>query len=147
MNYSELARELLVIHAEFQHLPAGEALSEVSAGEIRALHFLLMNRGMARPTELSRLMSVSTARISSLLRHLEEKGWIVRRRDDNDERCVAVFLTDPGCALARQRWDDAVCRLSELLAALGPKDAADYLRIRKKLLAAASLKKDEGGGL
>lgn len=137
MNYSELASELLSIEGLFSHLPIGIALSEMSEGEYFALNLLLTNASTAHPSELSRAMNVSTARIAALLKHLESKGWIIRKPDLSDDRKVTVTLTDTGKHLIIEKRKKILIALCGLLEALGPEDSFEYIRLQKKLLRAA----------
>ena len=113
MDYSALAAELLSFRTALHHLPAVRGLDEMSGGEYFVLHFLLRHGGTAGPSELSRSLYASSARIAALLKHLEAKGWIVRTPD----ACSAVL--------------DEV---SGLLSALSPEEAAEYVRLQRKLL-------------
>ena len=96
MDYSALAAELLSFRTALHHLPAVRGLDEMSGGEYFVLHFLLRHGGTAGPSELSRSLYASSARIAALLKHLEAKGWIVRTPDAADVRRVDVVLTEPG---------------------------------------------------
>ena len=103
MDYSALAAELLSFRTALHHLPAVRGLDEMSGGEYFVLHFLLRHGGTAGPSELSRSLYASSARIAALLKHLEAKGWIVRTPDAADVRRVDVVLTEAGAACIRER--------------------------------------------
>ena len=75
MEYSEIAEELMSLAASLSHLPASRAVWEASGGEYSALVYILDSARGAHPTELCRYMSVSSARISAMLRDLENKHW------------------------------------------------------------------------
>lgn len=146
MDYTLLADELIDLQTAFNHLPVGEALTELYCGEYLALSFLAGRGGAAHPKELSGFMCVSSARIAALLRHLEEKGWVRRKPDRTDERKVVVRLTKVGGALIGAKHAEAVAEVCRLLGALEPDEAAEYVRLRRKLVAAAgkiSLKEGE----
>lgn len=137
MNYPELASELLSLRASLDHLPFGIELSEMSGGEYFALSLLHANPSPIHPSDLSRAMNVSTARIAALLKHLEEKGWIERNPDKEDERKVSVTLTEKGKTLIAEKRRKILSRLCRILEALGPNDAFEYIRLQKKLISAA----------
>ena len=137
MNATALAEELISLRAELNHQPAGEALTELSGGEYFALTLLLRRESAAHPSELSRIMQVSTARVAAMLRHLEGRGWIVREHDRDDERRVSVRLTDAGRVLIEERRSAALACVAELFSALEPEEAREYLRLKRKLLTAA----------
>lgn len=134
MDYSALAAELLSFRTALHHLPAVRGLDEMSGGEYFVLHFLLRHGGTAGPSELSRSLYASSARIAALLKHLEAKGWIVRTPDADDERRVDVVLTEAGAACIRERLGAVLDEVSVLLSALSPEAAAEYVRLQRKLL-------------
>ena len=69
MDYSALAAELLSFRTALHHLPAVRGLDELSGGEYFVLHFLLRHGGTAGPSELSRSLYASSARIAARLKH------------------------------------------------------------------------------
>lgn len=52
--------------------------------------------------DLSRLLALEPATLSPLLKRLETAGFVERRRASDDERSLAIVLTDEGRALRRQ---------------------------------------------
>lgn len=138
MDYFSLAEKMLSVRARLSHLPAGEAVSDACGGEFFALSLLLLRDEPSCPSELSRSMGVSSARIAALLKHLEQKGWISRSADEHDERRVNVLLTDAGRELINSRRRDAIERVSAALRELGEEDAHEYVRLQQKMLDALS---------
>ena len=137
MDYLLLAEKMLSVRAQLSHLPAGEAVSDACGGEFFALSLLLAGAPSC-PSELSRSMGVSSARIAALLKHLEQKGFIQRRADEFDERRVNVSLTDMGRELINERRRDAIERVAAALRSLGEEDAREYVRLQQKMLDALS---------
>lgn len=138
MDYFSLAEKMLSVRARLSHLPAGEAVSDACGGEFFALSLLLLRDEPSCPSELSRSMGVSSARIAALVKHLEQKGWISRSADEHDERRVNVLLTDAGRELINSRRRDAIERVSAALRELGEEDAHEYVRLQQKMLDALS---------
>lgn len=138
MDYFSLAEKMLSVRARLSHLPAGEAVSDACGGEFFALSLLLLDDAPGCPSELSRSMGVSSARIAALLKHLEQKGWISRSADEHDERRVNVSLTDAGRELINSRRREAIERVSAALRELGEEDAHEYVRLQQKMLDALS---------
>ena len=137
MDYSILAKKMLLLRAQLSHLPAGEAVSDACGGEFFALSLLLAGAPSC-PSALSRSMGVSSARIAALLKHLEQKGLVLRRTDEHDERRVNVSLTDAGRKLINERRREAIERVAAALRSLGEEDALEYIRIQQKMLDALS---------
>jgi len=134
MDYQELACALLQTKMELIKIPTSRQMSEMVKGEHFVLNYLSMCQGITHPTDLSVSMAVSTARVASLLNHMEEKQLILRQEDPEDNRKIRITLTETGRAVIakkRQEWIDHWARVLERL---GPEDAAEYLRIQKKLI-------------
>lgn len=47
-------------------------------------------------------LSLDSGTLSPLLKRLEAKGYIVRKRSDKDERSVELFLTDKGAQVKKE---------------------------------------------
>ena len=142
MDYISLAKELLAIRTKLNNLPTGEAMIKISEGEYYVLTFLLSNGLSAHPSQLSRSMSVSTARIAALLNRLEDKGMICRTCDPTDDRKIIVTLTEKGNSEVSSIIKNTVLDISKLLEKLGEHDAEEYVRIQKKLLASIDNRKE-----
>ncbi len=135
MDYTVLAEKMLSVRARLSHMPAGETVIDACGGEFFALS-LLLRSAPSSPSELSRSMGVSSARIAALLKHLEQKGFVQRRTDEHDERRVIVSLTDSGRELIRERRREAIERVAAALRSLGEDDAREYVRLQQKMLEA-----------
>lgn len=134
MDYEELARMLLQAKMDFLKVPASRQLSEMVKGEQFVLNYLSTHEGITHPTDLSANMSVSTARIASLLNHMEEKMLIRREEDPEDSRRIRITLTETGKAIIAQKRQAVIERWARMLERLGPEDAQEYIRIQKRLI-------------
>ena len=147
MYYETLADELLHIRANLLRVPAHQKLSNMLRGELFVLNYLYDHDTMVHPKELSENLSVSTARIASLLKHMEEKKLIVRTQDTADSRQIIVRrtqdtadsrqiivrLTPDGERIIQKYRKDVLSYLARTLESLGPDDAREYIRIQKKI--------------
>ena len=139
-QYEQLANELVQVNEALLHQPAQDLLSKLSRGEHFVLNYLLTHYGQAHPTDLSRHMVVSTARIAALLHAFrvvgegEEKGLISRLPDPLDNRQIIVSLSPKGekaIEAFRKKVIQATARMLELL---GPDDSQEFLRLQRKLV-------------
>lgn len=133
MYYEALADELLHIRADLLRVPAQQKLSNMLRGELFVLNYLHDHDTIVHPKELSENLSVSTARIASLLKHMEEKNLIVRAPDSSDSRQIIVRLTEDGKKAIQTYREDVLAYLTRTLESLGPDDAREYIRIQKKI--------------
>ena len=133
MDYTSLAQELLTVRANLLQVPANQQLSQMVRGEMFVLNYLFTHEGAIHPKELSHQMAVTTARIASLLNHMEQKQLLLRRADPGDNRQVIVELTEQGRETTREIRAQVIRYLSAMLEELGPEDAQAYIRIQKKI--------------
>ena len=133
MDYSALANELLGVRANLLQVPASQQLSHMVKGEMFVLNYLITHKSIVHPKELSEKMAVTTARIASLLNHMEGKRLIWRYTDLEDSRQVVVVLTDEGKKAIQSVRAKVISYVSAMLEDLGPEDAEAYIRIQKKI--------------
>ena len=55
--------------------------------------------GSASPKDLSRALLLDPSTLSPVLKKLEQKGYLSRQRDPQDERSLVIVLTGQGVAL------------------------------------------------
>ena len=133
MYYQTLANELLHIRMNLLQVPASQKLSGILRGELFVLNYLYNREDGVHPKELSEKLSVSTARIASLLNHMEEKHLVVRETDPEDSRQVLVRLTPDGSDAIRRCRSEVLASVERMLESLGPDDAREYIRIQEKI--------------
>jgi DNA-binding MarR family transcriptional regulator len=92
-----------------------------------------MHGGRAIPSEISKEMGISTARIAAALGSLESKGLITRRIDERDRRRILVELTDAGRAQQNEHENMIMGMLERMLRNLGETDSLEFLRILKRI--------------
>ncbi|MCM1412053.1 MAG: transcriptional regulator [Lachnospiraceae bacterium] len=133
MDYKKMAEELLAIRAEQLKVPANQQMSKLVKGELFVLNYLSTHNEAAYPKELSREMVVSTARIAVILNNMEEKSWITRTVDAQDNRQTIVTLTDEGRREIEKKRREVIGSVAEMLEVIGPDDSQEFLRIQKKI--------------
>jgi DNA-binding MarR family transcriptional regulator len=119
-------RASLLTRLVFRHAARGTTRSEASL-------LAALRAGPQRITALAELEGLAQPTVTSLVKRLEERGWVVRERPTHDGRVVLVSLSDEGhgaLAQMRERYQSllraAVLQLSdEQFAALV--DASDAL--------------------
>jgi DNA-binding MarR family transcriptional regulator len=120
-----LVRRLdLAIAAKYRPLLARLGLTY---GQYLAM-LALWERGELGVGELCALLRLDTGTVSPLLKRLEAAGLVTRERRAEDERSVAVRLTEAGAALEAEAR-----KVPAALAGCLVADAADYLEMRGTL--------------
>ena len=80
------------------------------------------------PTELCRVMNVTTPRITTILNDVEEKGYITRQISAHDRRRICVTLTEQGRERineGKKRQHDKIARIIDKV---GEEDARAFIR-------------------
>ena len=137
MKLNELANELLCAIEEIPHNTPAKTINDFSKGEVFLLNYLLISNGYALPGQMSEAMGTSTARIAAAVNSMERKGWVIRRKDMDDHRKTNVYITPKGAEYAKSCRESILESLKKLLLELGEQDAAEYLRITKRVASIA----------
>ena len=82
--------------------------------------------------ELGKHLYLDSGTLTPLLKTMEKKGWVERRRSKEDERVLIVTVTDAGEALKKK----AVCIPEQMAGCvhLEPEEAAQLYRLLYKIL-------------
>lgn len=67
-------------------------------GQPRLLHLLIEHDGVPQ-SNLSKEMHITPATVSAMVKRMEKRGFVVRKRDAVDERVSNVYITDEGKAM------------------------------------------------
>ncbi len=132
MDYSDLAKELLLGLTKISQTPAQKEATFFACGE-RFLMRYLAQRKIAQPSEISAVMGTSTARTAKLLCVLEMKGYIRRRPDKNDLRRIIVTPTKSGLKYIDGEEKRMQLSIEQMLRVLGEEDAEACVRIVKRV--------------
>lgn len=132
-DYKKMAESLIDLRIKLVRSAYSQIISNLRGSDIFILNYLETHKDPVHPKELSSAMSVSTARITSILNKLEENGEIRRCIDPHDKRQLIVALTDKGQERTRKNREELLPNTISFLEYLGPEDAAAYLRIEEAL--------------
>lgn len=134
MDYKELAEEYLMIRAQLLKVPASQQVTKLVKGELFVLNYLATHEKAVYPKDLSKEMVVSTARIAVILNQMEDKKWITRTVDTEDNRQILVALTEEGHRVIEQQREKIIHAVVQMFEKLGPEDAAEFIRIQRKIV-------------
>jgi DNA-binding MarR family transcriptional regulator len=110
----------------------------ISAPRWRLMMYLFMREKMGHaggvmPTEISHFQQVSKNTISSLLRGLEEQGFIEREIDSEDLRAFRIHLTDAGREHITSTAPQRIEGINQLLAELSQEEIELLLALLTKV--------------
>ncbi|MCL6614898.1 MAG: MarR family transcriptional regulator [Firmicutes bacterium] len=90
--------------------------------------------GQATMTELASALAVPLTTMTSIVGRLVEKGYLERRRTEEDRRVVLVSLTPEGRTLFAEQRREYVQAVRDLLAVLPEEDQEKLLRLIAEVL-------------
>ncbi|MFT4235006.1 MAG: MarR family winged helix-turn-helix transcriptional regulator [Microbacterium sp.] len=112
-----MASSLLEDYVCFALYSASHATSKAYRGVLapwkltytQYLALVLLADGDRSVSELGADLDLDSGTLSPLLKRLEERGLVARRREARDERVVTVMLTDEGRTVQTQAADAVGC--------------------------------------
>jgi DNA-binding MarR family transcriptional regulator len=93
------------VHAAEAEAPETSAIGDLSLSQVKALAAL--DRGECVMSDLARRFNVSGPTMTGIVDGLVQRGYVERKRDRADRRCVYLTLTDAGAEvrrISRQRY-------------------------------------------
>lgn len=100
------------------HLRRPATRSGVTPTRLAALAALTRYPDGLRQGDLAELMNVSAPSMTRLVEILTDAGWVERRRDPSDQRCLLLALSPAGHATLDTLRDEAATQLSTEMADL-----------------------------
>ncbi len=90
-------------------------------------------------SELAERIQQSSATMTGIIDRLVEKGWVTRRRSDEDRRAVYVALTSSGQSLLRRVTAERRQIVTDTLQKMTPDDIDQLIQLLKRYMSAAGL--------
>jgi len=106
------------------HLRRPATRSGITPTRLTAMSALTRYPDGVRQGELAELMNISAPSMTRLVEILEEAGWVERRRDPEDQRCVLLVLSAVGNKTLDTLREESATGLSEGLADLSAEERA-----------------------
>jgi DNA-binding MarR family transcriptional regulator len=106
------------------HLRTPATRSGITPTRLAALSALTRYPDGVRQGDLAELMNMTAPSMTRLVEILEEAGWVERRRDPADHRCLLLVLSKMGRKTVETLRDESATQLSEELADLSAAERA-----------------------
>lgn len=132
MYFEKKAEEMMKLVPRIGHCAKNNNVSKFSKGEMHLMGILCYHEKSTTAAELSKMMNVSTARVTNIVNLLEQKGMVSRKSMENDRRKVNLELTEKGRAFVLAEVEKAKAHMQEYLEMLGEEDTEHLLRIMEK---------------
>lgn len=89
--------------------------------------------GSGTPGKIIERLDFTGARLSAIIKSMEGKGLVERRRNEGDKRSTIVVLTQQGKEHYLKLRAEIISNALTIIEQLGEKDVCEFLRIIKKL--------------
>jgi DNA-binding MarR family transcriptional regulator len=129
MDYQALAAELVKRLFVISKNGPQREMHKSMRGEAFVMQYVIFHNGAVVPSEMSKYMNISTARMAVALNGLEKKGLITRRIDPADRRRILVDLTDNGRDFATEKRTHMLLHTEQVMRKLGERDAEEFVRL------------------
>ena len=106
------------------HLRTPATRSGITPTRLTALSALTRYPDGVRQGDLAELMNISAPSMTRLVEILEEAGWVERRRDPADQRCLLLVLSPVGRKTLDTLREESASQLSGELADLDDDERA-----------------------
>ena len=106
------------------HLRTPATRSGITPTRLTALSALTRYPDGVRQGDLAELMNISAPSMTRLVEILEEAGWVERRRDPADQRCLLLVLSPVGRRTLDTLRDESATELRDELADLDDDERA-----------------------
>lgn len=131
MDYDKLTEEFM--RETFLRKPPYRPMLNLSRGEMGTLLFLVKGHDHQSAGEIASRIDLTSGRMASLLKSLERKGLVTKKKDENDKRKTIVSSTKEGQATVYEHTKLVFNHINKLLRFLGEEDAKHFVRINTKL--------------
>ena len=136
-SLEDLTQQLLI-----NQLRYSKQLSQLTeflnaSGEYSILYLMYHEADPHSAGEFAERLDLSPGRVANVLKALEKKDLIERRKDPSDGRRTMVTLTQKGREYICQTYTQAIEVYHNLIEEIGEHDTREFLRITKKLLEAS----------
>ena len=134
MNFTQMSEELCQLHIRYAGA-MNQMLDGISARGEDGVVLWLYQRGQETfSTDVIQHFHLSPGRVANILKKMEQKKLVERRKDAEDQRKARILLTEEGRAYADQSYAEMVEEHRAILEALGGEEAEQLLRLIKHIL-------------
>ncbi|MCW8895955.1 MAG: MarR family transcriptional regulator [Sulfurimonas sp.] len=102
--------------------------------EVDVLASLFTHGKILSPTQLYDLTIFSSGGMTKVLKKLEAKGFIYRKKDENDKRCMLVCLTQSGEDIVLKSLNEISKECSKYFEAFSEEEKKLFASLLKKVL-------------
>lgn len=132
---ANMGEELYNLLGELLNRKMNRDVLDSIRGEYGVLRYLMYVEDGVIAGELTKQLHVVPGRMTDILISLENKEYIVRKRDEKDRRKVRVYITETGKEEALEKRMKIREEYQGMFQILGKKDTMELIRLLKIVLA------------
>ncbi len=120
----------------FYDRPSDEILKRFSndnAGICCMMKYLANSEKPVSAGEISRFMKVSTARVSVLLKKMNEKGLVICKKSSNDARKLMISLSEKGKEEDRKHDEEMLDFFGQIIDEVGKERMEEFVSVFKQI--------------
>jgi len=114
------------------HSEINEIEKKVTRSELIAL-LMLKQRKQSTMSQLANDLGTPVSTVTNISQRLSKRGWIERKRDDNDKRVILVTLTPDGEMLADRILEVIKSIFQRVEEALTPEELQQFISLLLKV--------------
>lgn len=133
MEYSSLVKEACEIHMDFAKEIYQVIENFLSRGENRVLIWVWQQEKPCA-IDIVNHFGLSAGRVSNILKSLETKGLLFRKKKSDNRRIAYIILTEKGQKQAETIYQNLHDAFQEFFDKIGPEDALNFLNFEKKIM-------------
>ncbi|MBQ3784178.1 MAG: MarR family transcriptional regulator [Lachnospiraceae bacterium] len=143
MNTRDLSEEVYGLLAELLNSKGNRNVLDSIRGEYGVLRYLTYVEDGIHAGELTKHLHVVPGRMTDILKSLEAKRLVIRKRDGEDMRRVRVFVTEKGKTEAKKKRDTIQREYQGMYKLLGEDDIKELIRLLQIILGYSERKKEK----
>lgn len=133
MEHEKLVQEACEVHMEYARVLYKFIENFLSRGESRILIWL-KDHESACAVDIIDHFGLSAGRVANILKSLENKGYLLRIKDDKDQRRSSIVLTDSGKEHAEMICQDLYHAFDGFFRVIGDEEAQMFLTFEKRIM-------------
>jgi len=133
-NLEDLTQQLLINQLQYSKQLSQLTQFLNASGEYSILYILYHEPDSHTAGEFAERLDLTPGRVANVLKALEKKNLIERKKDPADGRRILVTLTAHGREYVSQTYRQASEVYHDLIEEIGEDDTREFLRITRKIL-------------
>lgn len=131
---NDVGEELYNLLAGMLNSKMNRTVLDSIRGEYGVLRYLVFVEDGVKAGTLTESMHVVPGRMTDILKSLEYKGLITRKKEESDKRVVRVYITEQGRKEAEEKRSKIHRDYEGLVKKLGEEDMVEFMRILRMVL-------------